>query len=219
MEYKFDSLTGLYTRESFDHELRQDIFMAQKQNSPVSLAILDIDNFKHLNDSKGHLVGDVVIKTIGQSIKREAGEGNFVARYGGEEYTIIFPGIEREQAFLTVERIRANIESREMYEEGEVSVNESLTVSGGVAAFPIDGQDESELFRKADGALFRAKSTGRNKINLAYEERMTPKTAHYTQTQLDRLSELAKEQGVGEAVLLREALDDLLVKYKHSFYA
>ena len=71
--------------------------------------------------------------------------------------------------------------------------------------------------RKADGALYRAKLGGRNKVMLAFEERMAPKTAHFTMTQLERLSELAKDQGAGEAVLLREALDDLLVKYLHGF--
>jgi hypothetical protein len=69
------------------------------------------------------------------------------------------------------------------------------------------------LLRKADQALYRVKDTGRNKIRLAYEERMVPKTTHYTQTQLERLSKLASERGVGEADLLREALDNLLTKY------
>ena len=96
-------------------------------------------------------------------------------------------------------------------------VNAQLTISGGIAAFPIDAQDENELLRKADQALYKAKGSGRNKIVLAYEEKMSPKTSHYTLTQLERLSELAKEQGVGEAVLLREALDNLLIKYKHAF--
>ena len=71
--------------------------------------------------------------------------------------------------------------------------------------------------RKADMADYRAKVSGRNKIVLAYEERMAPKTSHFTLTQLERLTALAKEQDVGEAVLLREALDDLLVKYQHGF--
>ncbi len=77
----------------------------------------------------------------------------------------------------------------------------------------MDGRTENELFRKADHALYRAKANGRKQIRLAYEERMVPKTTHYTQTQLERLSKLAEERGVNEADLLREAMDDFLTKY------
>jgi predicted signal transduction protein with EAL and GGDEF domain len=88
-----------------------------------------------------------------------------------------------------------------------------LSITGGVASFPIDGRTRSELIRKADQALYRAKQNRRNTIRLAYEERMVAKTAHFTQTQLERLSKLAEERKAGEAKLLREALDDLLSKY------
>ena len=77
----------------------------------------------------------------------------------------------------------------------------------------MDGRTENELFRKADHALYRAKSSGREQIRLAFEERMVPKTSHYTQTQLERLSRLADERKVSEADLLREAMDDFLTKY------
>jgi len=82
-----------------------------------------------------------------------------------------------------------------------------------ISTYPIDSQTGPDLLRKADQALYRAKDTGRNKIRLAYEERMIPKTTHYTQTQLERLSKLAAERGINEAELLREAMDDLLTKY------
>ena len=77
----------------------------------------------------------------------------------------------------------------------------------------MDGRTENELFRKVDHALYRAKTSGRKQIRLAYEERMVPKTTHYTQTQMERLSKLAAERGVNEADLLREAMDDFLTKY------
>jgi predicted signal transduction protein with EAL and GGDEF domain len=88
-----------------------------------------------------------------------------------------------------------------------------VPICGGLASFPIDGRARSELLRKADQALYRAKVDGRNRIRLAYEEKMVPKTTHYTQTQLERLAKLAGEQGAGEAEMLREALDDLLTRY------
>jgi predicted signal transduction protein with EAL and GGDEF domain len=159
----------------------------------------------------------VIIKAVGDIVSRMTGEKAIVCRYGGEEYTLIFPDTEREQAFLVIESIRAEIERQASFSDGKKEVNSQLTISGGIAAFPIDAQDENELLRKVDQALYRAKVSGRNKIVLSYEEKMAPKTSHYTLTQLERLSELAKEQGVGEAVLLREALDNLLIKYKHAF--
>jgi predicted signal transduction protein with EAL and GGDEF domain len=124
--------------------------------------------------------------------------------------------MEKEQAFLLVERIRASMDcpSGEIVEPGHTAVR--VTVSGGVAAFPADGRSPSEIVRKADHALYRAKSTGRNKVCIAQEERMATKTTHFTVTQLERLATLSKEEGVGEAVLLREALDDLLFKYRVS---
>ena len=103
-----------------------------------------------------------------------------------------------------MERLEIQVESSKIRE---------ITISAGVAAFSVDGRSMSELLRKADQALYRAKVGGRNKARLAYEEKMVPKTSHFPQTQLERLTKLASEHGVGESELLREALDDLLVKY------
>jgi PleD family two-component response regulator len=180
-----DQLTGLINRKGFEEKLKAAVLHAQQTDRPLSLAFLDIDFFKRLNDGIGHEAGDVVIKAIGDIVQRVAGD--------------------------------AEIDQLKSLSDGKKEVNAQLTISGGIAAFPIDAQDENELLRKADQALYKAKNSGRNKVVLSYEEKMAPKTSHYTLTQLERLSELAKEQGVGEAVLLREALDNLLIKYKHAF--
>jgi diguanylate cyclase (GGDEF)-like protein len=214
---QFDPLSGLFTRKIFEEKLNAAVLLAQQSDAPLSLAFLDIDFFKRANDAFGHEGGDTIIKSVGQAITGVVGERGIVSRYGGEEYIIIFPDLEREQAFLIVEQIRGAIDAKPELSDGEKTVATHITISGGISAYPIDAQDENELLRKADQALYKAKMTGRNKIVLAYEEKMSPKTSHYTQTQLERLSILAKEQGVGEAVLLREALDNLLTKYKHGF--
>ena len=214
-----DALTGLITRKGFEEKLKAAVLHAQENDRPLSLGFFDIDYFKRLNDSQGHEAGDVIIKAVGDIIKSMTGGKGIVCRYGGEEYTLIFPNTEREQAFLSMEGIRGEIERQTSFSDGKKEVNAQLTISGGIASFPIDAQDENELLRQVDQALYRGKGSGRNKIVLAYEEKMAPKTSHYTLTQLERLSELAKEQGVGEAVLLREALDNLLIKYKHAFAA
>lgn len=212
-----DQLTGLITRKGFEEKLKAAILQAQQTDHPLSLAFLDIDDFKPLNDSLGHESGDVIIKAVGDTIQRVVGEQAITCRYGGDELCVIFLDTEREQAFLVIERVRAEIAGQKSFSDGKDKIEAQLTVSSGIAAFPIDAQDENELLRKVDQALYKAKTTGRNKIVLAYEEKMAPKTSHYTLTQLERLSELAKEQGVGEAILLREALDNLLSKYTHAF--
>ena len=109
-----------------------------------------------------------------------------------------------------MEKIRSQIEQTNAY--GKVQVN--VTISTGIASYPIDAAERDELLRKTDQAMYRAKNTGANQILLAYDEKMIPKTNHYTETQLERLSILAKKLEVTEARLLREGLDDLINKYK-----
>ena len=204
-----DPLTALLNRNAFDEEFKIQMQTAVEGNMPISLAFLDIDHFMQINQAFGHVGGDQVLKSISAILKEQAGEYAIKARYGGDEFALIFPNSEREQAFLTMERIRSQVEAQEMFGD----LHARITITGGIAAYPIDGSTESEILRKADQALYRAKKTGRNSIRLAYEEKMAPKTSHFTLTQLERLSSLSKEEGVGEAVLLREALDDLLLKY------
>jgi diguanylate cyclase (GGDEF)-like protein len=208
-----DDLTGLLTRKAL-HETLDDLLIRVKgSDEPISLAFIDIDHFLHINDRYGHVAGDNVLKGIADLSREVAGPGAIVSRYGGDEFVLVFPGVERESAFLTLERLRAEAEKRQFPVGDGQSPIEGVALSGGIACYPMDGRLKSELMRKADQALYRAKLTGRGKIRLAYEERMVPKTSHYTQTQLERLTKLAGERQAGEAELLREALDDLIAKY------
>ncbi len=211
----YDQLTGMLTRAAFQQAFGEAMAQARSQGAALTLALIDIDRFKQINDQYGHAGGDAVLEAVGEALKRV--EGGIAARYGGDEFALLFPAVEREQVLLRLERTRAEVEAMSAIANAGGQIEMHLTISAGIAAFPIDGEEENELLRKADGALYRAKIGGRNKVMLAYEERMAPKTAHFTLTQLERLASLAKDQGVGEAVLLREALDDLLVKYEHSF--
>ena len=211
---QMDDLTGLFSRKAFLEQFSKTLAQAKAsmQETPLSLALMDIDKFKSINDDFGHVTGDHALVAVAQGIQEHAGKEAIVGRYGGDEFVIIFPDEEREQAFLIVERIR------QMMNEHELAVPEGSSIQGipisaGLASFPVDGRTENELWRKADHALYRAKTAGRNQVRLAYEERMVPKTTHYTQTQLERLSKLAEERGVNEADLLREAMDDFLTKY------
>jgi diguanylate cyclase (GGDEF)-like protein len=209
-----DELTGLFNRKAFLEKFRAALTKAKinQHEIPLSMALIDVDHFKILNDEHGHVMGDKFLAALAEVIKEHVGGEALVGRYGGDEFAIIFPGDEREQAFLIMEQIRQTISQREFVTPDGKTIP-GLTISGGVASFPVDGRTENELFRKADHALYRAKAGGRGRIRLAYEERMVPKTTHYTQTQLERLSKLAEERSTNEADLLREAMDDFLTKY------
>jgi diguanylate cyclase (GGDEF)-like protein len=212
-----DPLTGLGNRQAFEEALRTMLEQTKSRLPLFSLAYLDIDNFLRVNGEHGHVGGDAVLKGLAAIIQKHLSGDMRAFRYGGDEFALLFPEIERERAFLRLENLRAEVETITSYEMDNKAYAAHVTITAGIAAYPIDGEDENSLLRKADAAVYRAKVTGRNKIMMAYEERMVPKTAHFTQTQLERLTELSKELGVSDAVLLREALDDLLVKYRHGF--
>ncbi len=209
-----DELTGLLSRKGCLEQFGQALAAAKASHTetPLSIALFDVDSFSKVNEQYGHIAGDDLLVAVAKSIRAHVGEQALIGRYGGDEFVIILPGEEREQAFLKAEQIRQELS------QIQVPVSEGRTIqgiffSGGVASFPMDGRTDNELFRKADHALYRAKASGRRQIRLAYEERMLPKTTHYTQTQLERLAKLAEERGVNEADLLREAMDDFLTKY------
>lgn len=208
-----DLLTGLMSRRAFNDFFDQALEKHKVGETPLSLAFIDIDNFLNINETYGHAGGDEVLQAVAAILRECAGEEAAVCRYGGDEFALLFPSTEREQAFLLVEKMRSMAAEREITLSGAAGKVAGISISAGIACAPIDGRLKSELMRKADQALYRAKATGRGKVRLAYDERMVPKTSHYTQTQLERLSKLAVERQAGEAELLREALDDLIAKY------
>jgi diguanylate cyclase (GGDEF)-like protein len=209
-----DELTGLLHRDLIPDLYKTIMADAKVDNGPVTIGVVDIDNFLTVNEDYNHAVGDVVLIEIAKVCQELAGDKTLVFRYGGDEFVLLFPQVTREQAFLTLERIRAEVEQSNIEIKDKPHEPVRVTLSGGIAAHPIDGTTEYELMRKALQALYRAKNAGSNQIYLAYDEKMIPKTIHFTETQLERLSDLAGELGVTEASLLREALDDLLAKYK-----
>jgi len=209
-----DELTGLLSRTGFLKKFHEVLKGAKSgpQEIPFSLSLVDVDIFIKVNEQYGHVTGDDLLVTAAKVIQEHVGKDGLVGRYGGDEFVIVFPGKEREAAFLKMEQIRLELSQSELATK-DGRIIDGIFISGGVASFPMDGRTENELFRKADQALYRAKASGRRQIRLAFEERMVPKTTHYTQTQMERLAKLAEERGVNEADLLREAMDDFLTKY------
>jgi len=209
-----DELTGLLSRRGFMVRFEVAVVKAKAgmEEIPLTLALLDVDKFLNINEEYGHKAGDQMLLAVAESLMEHAGDEALIGRYGGDEFVIVFPGLEREQAFLRMEQIRQVLSQLELVTADGKTIH-GIFISGGVASFPIDGRTDNELLRKADHALYRAKASGRKQIRLAFEERMVPKTTHYTQTQLERLSKLAEEKKASEADLLREAMDDFLTKY------
>ena len=210
---KLDELTGLSRDDEFAGMLEAAISRGADEQTCVSCALLDIDFFQRINDEHGHVIGDRILRTIAASLSKQLADAGSVFRYGGDQFAVILPGVEKEQAFLRMEKVRQSCEGEHTFGRGAEKVSLTLTVSAGIACHPDDGASLGDTIRKSTEALYRAKTTGRNKICLAREEKMVTKTSHYTQGQLAKLSQLAKREGVGEAFLLREALDDLFKKY------
>ncbi|MFT5208577.1 MAG: diguanylate cyclase (GGDEF)-like protein [Flavobacterium sp.] len=158
-----DRVTGIRNRQYFDDMLSQEWGRALRQHYPLTMLILDIDKFKNVNDTYGHLAGDeslaAVAKVIDSSFNRPS---DVVARYGGEEFVVILPYVERSVACRMSEQVRSRIEKLTIIADGHEI---KLTVSiGQVTLTPIDGMLSREIIARADRALYQAKFTGRNRI-------------------------------------------------------
>jgi len=158
---KFDSLTGLYNRRAIFHRLDGQIKHAGRYNEEFSLIMLDIDHFKKVNDQYGHLTGDDVLQEVATLVRQNIRDTDTAGRYGGEEFIIILPRAHLASALNVAERIRRAIETAEMKDsKGNVF---SITVSQGLSCYQ-PGQGEYSLISRADAALYRAKESGRNRV-------------------------------------------------------
>ncbi len=156
-----DPLTGCYNRRSFEMQLDKEILMAKRTSQPLSLLMLDLDRFKHLNDTAGHDAGDDALRQLAGCFRQELRGIDSAARFGGDEFALILPQAFTEGALIVAERIRARIEQIMIPEFG------NLTASIGIASFPANATSRTELFRAADDALYAAKRAGRNRVCVA----------------------------------------------------
>jgi len=156
-----DSLTELWNHGYFQYLLQAELEKAKITKTPLSLIMLDIDNFKVYNDSLGHQSGDKILKALAALVKNQSRKMDYVCRYGGEEFTIILPETQRKEAFLIAERMRTDIERYSFLNE-EILPNKKLTVSMGLSSFPEDGFSPSDLISHCDKALYEAKQKGKN---------------------------------------------------------
>lgn len=153
-----DLLTGLYNRRFMQDQLMQAKHMEERHSLPFSLLLLDVDNFKKLNDTYGHEMGDKVLKAVAEDIRKNLRKTDIPSRWGGEEFLILLENADLQEAVSVAERIRKEVESTPL--EGHIKV----TVSIGVASYSKD-EDINSLIKRADEALYRAKASGKNRVS------------------------------------------------------
>ena len=212
-ETVLDPLTRLPTRNGFESDLGAWIERKRRGPEPMSMVVADIDLFGAINDQYGRSGGDEVIRVLAAALKSHLDESATLYRFGGDALAVLLPGVEKEQAFLQMEQFREAFSASRDVQLGGERKSLTITVSMGLSTCPDDGAKAQDVINKANEALYRAKVSGRNKICLAREEKMVTKTSHYMQGQLMGLRRLAEREKIGEALLLREALNDLLRKH------
>lgn len=158
-----DALTGAYNRRFFDEMLKQQIALAKRRDESLGLVIVDLDYFKKVNDTYGHIVGDQVLQQISRIMKNSIRSSDVLARYGGEEFVIVMPSIDLTNALKKAEGIRQHIESVR-FNVDTFGRSIQITISIGVASFPEHGAEYDALVAAADSALYKAKEKGRNRV-------------------------------------------------------
>ena len=156
-----DGLTGLSNRRRFEEALESELERSRRFDVPVALVMLDIDNFKRVNDTHGHQTGDLVLREVGRLLRESSREVDEPARYGGEELAVVLPGTDQEGAYNLAERVRAEIEALRLPlpDGGELRV----TASFGAATHPPADGGARGLVEAADQALYAAKHSGKNR--------------------------------------------------------
>ncbi|MEX0921228.1 MAG: PleD family two-component system response regulator [Rhodovibrionaceae bacterium] len=157
-----DGLTGVYNRRYLESHLDKRLAAASASGKPLSVMMIDIDSFKAFNDRYGHALGDLVLRAVAAALSDNVRNIDLVARYGGEEFAVVMPDTGADGALLVAERLRDKIDELRVAVEGQEDLR--VTVSIGVATAMGGSESASLLQKRADGALYRAKGTGRNRV-------------------------------------------------------
>jgi diguanylate cyclase (GGDEF)-like protein len=161
-----DALTGLYNRRHFNERYAAEFMRAARYQRPLAVLLIDIDHFKKFNDEHGHLVGDKVLKLTAKVLEENIRKADLLARFGGEEFVVVLPEIDKEHARQVAEKLRRTMEQTHFPKE-ESQPSGHLTASFGLAAFPEDASEGDALLQLADQALYEAKANGRNRVEAA----------------------------------------------------
>jgi diguanylate cyclase (GGDEF)-like protein len=157
-----DGLTGIFNRRFFEMRILEEIERARRFDTGMAVIMADIDQFKHLNDEFGHLLGDEVLRQVSSLFHQQLRKIDVVCRYGGEEFGILLTQVNGQHALSVAQKLRRIVESWQF-----PGVPQTVTVSAGVAALPEHGNTRDELVKAADSALYAAKQAGRNRVFMA----------------------------------------------------
>ena len=165
---RFDSLTGLYSRRTFDEVFVREVERANRYGKELSVLFFDLDDFKQVNDTFGHLAGDAALEHVARIVMSEIRTIDIASRYGGEEIVVVLPETGKAAAFVVGERIREKVEEMKLTYNDKII---NLTISGGIATLPLDATDTKALIANADIAVYKAKEEGKNNIVIYSENR------------------------------------------------
>ena len=156
-----DALTNLFNRRYLEETLERELARAEREMYPLCIVMMDIDHFKDVNDTYGHEAGDLVLKTLAETVTKQSRQGDFVCRFGGEEFVLVMPNISIDVAKERVNSLHKSISS--LYIPfGRFSLN--ITMSMGISWYPKQGETKEDLLRTSDRALYAAKNAGRNRV-------------------------------------------------------
>jgi diguanylate cyclase (GGDEF)-like protein/PAS domain S-box-containing protein len=158
-----DPLTGVFNRRFLAESLDKEVSKAGRENTPVSLIMMDVDFFKNFNDAYGHKCGDIVLQDLANYLTENSRQGDIVCRYGGEEFVILMPNATLHDAYERAETWRREYSVRVIH-YGDKDL--SISFSAGVASFPLHGSSGESILYAADDALYRSKNEGRNRVTL-----------------------------------------------------
>jgi len=158
-----DDLTGIHNYRFFKEMLKHEIERHSRYNRPLSLLMIDIDNFKEVNDNYGHLVGDQVLKQTAHLLKKSIRSCDIVSRYGGEEFAVILPEILPDEALKVGERIVQTIPCHD-FKVADTNIGKEISVTVGLASFPKDADNAKLLIENSDKALYLGKQAGKNQV-------------------------------------------------------
>ena len=179
-----DPLTNLFNRRFLDEYLDRELKRAARSGSPVSVIMLDVDHFKPFNDEYGHAIGDSVLISLARLIQGNLRGGDVACRQGGEEFVLILPDAALEGAAKRAEQLRTGISQMQV-----AGADRPVQVSLGVSAYPVHGATAKELLQAADRALYRAKSSGRNRVEVESSPEADDLTIHVMPSEVERAAE------------------------------